>query len=183
VLLRFAYLAVTNAFAALRLLPMSDRDKDVEILTLRHQIRVLQRQLGTARATLEPADRAILAALPTPTPPSAATFTAGRTSGHHLALAPRPDQKPPRDSKQAQTARPPTHRGLDPPTGTAPGARESHLELPENPRGELAALGIKLAASTVWQILKKGVALVEWSFGWFRGLFHLSGRFGSLWCW
>jgi putative transposase len=37
---------VTNAFAMLRLLPMSDRDKDAEILTLRHQITVLERQLG-----------------------------------------------------------------------------------------------------------------------------------------
>ena len=41
--MRLAYLAVTNAFAALRLLPMSDRDKDVEILVLRHQLAVLQR--------------------------------------------------------------------------------------------------------------------------------------------
>jgi hypothetical protein len=31
VLLRLAYLGVTNAFAVLRLLPMSNRDKDVEI--------------------------------------------------------------------------------------------------------------------------------------------------------
>jgi hypothetical protein len=31
VLLRLAYLGVTNAFAMLRLLPMSNRDKDVEI--------------------------------------------------------------------------------------------------------------------------------------------------------
>jgi hypothetical protein len=30
VLLRLAYLTVTNTFAVLRLLPMSDRDKDVE---------------------------------------------------------------------------------------------------------------------------------------------------------
>jgi hypothetical protein len=35
VLLRLAYLTVTNAFAVLRLLPMSDRDKDAEILALR----------------------------------------------------------------------------------------------------------------------------------------------------
>ena len=45
-LLRLAYLSVTNAFALLRLLPMSDWDKDVEILVLRHQITVLERQLG-----------------------------------------------------------------------------------------------------------------------------------------
>ncbi|MFB7198076.1 hypothetical protein ACWCRC_25285 [Streptomyces sp. NPDC001940] len=36
-LLRLAYLAVTNAFASLRLLPMSKRDKDIEIPALRHQ--------------------------------------------------------------------------------------------------------------------------------------------------
>jgi putative transposase len=40
-LLRLAYLSVTNAFVLLRLLPMSDRDKDVEILVLRHQITIL----------------------------------------------------------------------------------------------------------------------------------------------
>ncbi|MEU6265545.1 hypothetical protein [Saccharopolyspora shandongensis] len=48
-LLRLAYLGVTNAFAMLRLLPMSDRDKDIEILALRHQITVLERQLGQER--------------------------------------------------------------------------------------------------------------------------------------
>jgi hypothetical protein len=46
VLLRLAYLSVTNVFALLRLLPSSDRDKDIEILALRHQIAVLERQLG-----------------------------------------------------------------------------------------------------------------------------------------
>jgi hypothetical protein len=38
VLLRLAYLGVTNVFAFLRLLPVSGRDKGVEILVLRHQI-------------------------------------------------------------------------------------------------------------------------------------------------
>lgn len=42
-MLRLAYLALTNTFALIRLLPMSDRDKDVEILALRHQMAVLQR--------------------------------------------------------------------------------------------------------------------------------------------
>ena len=62
-LLRLAYLGVTNAFAMLRLLPMSNRDKDVEILALRHQIAVLQHQLGERKVAFEPADRALLAAL------------------------------------------------------------------------------------------------------------------------
>ena len=38
--LRLAYLTVANAFALLRLLSVSDRDKDTEILVLRHQVRV-----------------------------------------------------------------------------------------------------------------------------------------------
>jgi putative transposase len=36
VLLRLAYLGLTNTFALLRLLPRSNRDKDIEILALRH---------------------------------------------------------------------------------------------------------------------------------------------------
>jgi hypothetical protein len=51
VLVRLVYLSVTNVFALLRLLAASDRDKDLEILVLRHQLTVLQRQLGTARAS------------------------------------------------------------------------------------------------------------------------------------
>jgi hypothetical protein len=38
VLLRLAYVAATHALTLLRLLPMSDRDKDIEILALRHQL-------------------------------------------------------------------------------------------------------------------------------------------------
>ncbi|EFL27685.1 conserved hypothetical protein [Streptomyces himastatinicus ATCC 53653] len=55
---RLGYLAVTHAFAALRLLPMSDRDKDAEILALRHQLMVLERQLGKERVRFTPTDRA-----------------------------------------------------------------------------------------------------------------------------
>jgi hypothetical protein len=63
VLLRLAYLGVTNVFALLRLLPMSSRDKDAEILALRHQLLVLQRQIGPDRVRFTPADRALLASL------------------------------------------------------------------------------------------------------------------------
>ena len=61
--MRSAYLGVTNAFAMLRLLPTSDRDKDVEILALRHQITMLERQLGKQRVHFNANDRALLAAL------------------------------------------------------------------------------------------------------------------------
>jgi hypothetical protein len=55
-----AYLGVTKAFAMVRLLPMSDRDKDTEILALRHQITVLQRQLGDRKVRLQPSDQTSL---------------------------------------------------------------------------------------------------------------------------
>jgi hypothetical protein len=66
VLVRFAYLAVSRAFAALWLLRMSDREKDVEILALRHQLAVLQRRLGNQRPRLRPEGRVLLAALLVP---------------------------------------------------------------------------------------------------------------------
>ena len=67
-LLRLAYLTVSNAFASLWLLPMSDRAKDAEILALRHQSTVLERQLGPKRVKFAPEDRALLAALLAPLP-------------------------------------------------------------------------------------------------------------------
>src|SRR3982074_1623584 len=42
---------------------MSDRDKDAEILALRHRLTVLQRQLGPERVRFAASDRAVLAAL------------------------------------------------------------------------------------------------------------------------
>jgi hypothetical protein len=61
VLLRLAYLAVTNTFSFIRLLPMSDREKEIEILVLRHQLTILQRQ--SAKPAFTPADRFLLAGL------------------------------------------------------------------------------------------------------------------------
>jgi hypothetical protein len=63
VLLRLAYLGVTNALAMLRLLPTSDRAKDAEIVVLRHQLMVLERQLHGQKIRFVPADRAFLPAL------------------------------------------------------------------------------------------------------------------------
>ena len=60
---RLAYLGVTPLFGGLRLLTASDADKTTEILVLRHQLAVLQRQLDGARPRFTPADRALLAAL------------------------------------------------------------------------------------------------------------------------
>ncbi|MFI9781657.1 hypothetical protein ACIHCV_44905 [Streptomyces sp. NPDC051956] len=62
---------MTNAFTALRLLPMSDRDKDAEILVLRHQLAALERQLQGDRVRFAPEDRALLAAPLSPLPRTA----------------------------------------------------------------------------------------------------------------
>ena len=61
--MRLAYLTVVNTFAVLGLLLVSDRDKDTEILVLRHQVGVLERQLSGKKVRFAPADRALLAAL------------------------------------------------------------------------------------------------------------------------
>jgi putative transposase len=64
VLLRLAYLTLcrfTQLLALLALLARSNAAKDLEILVLRHQLTVLRRQ--TPRPKLEPADRALLAAV------------------------------------------------------------------------------------------------------------------------
>ena len=47
--LRLAYLAVLRVFGWLTLLARSDRAKDTELLILRHQVAVLQRQVKSPR--------------------------------------------------------------------------------------------------------------------------------------
>jgi putative transposase len=61
VLSKLAYLTLCRSIQLLVLLARSDAAKDLEILVLRHQLVVLRRQI--ARTRLEPADRALLAAL------------------------------------------------------------------------------------------------------------------------
>ncbi|MFE2733994.1 hypothetical protein [Streptomyces sp. NPDC059349] len=67
-LLRLAYLTATSMFAALRLLPMSERAKGVEILAQGHQLALLEQQLGADRVKFAPEDRVFLAALLVPLP-------------------------------------------------------------------------------------------------------------------
>jgi putative transposase len=61
VLLKLAYLALCRSVQLLTLLARGDAAKDLEILVLRHQLAVLRRQIPRPR--LEPADRALLAAI------------------------------------------------------------------------------------------------------------------------
>src|SRR6266511_6486178 len=59
--LSFIYWAVRRLFELLVLVGSSDREKEIEILLLRHELQVLRRQI--ARPRLRAADRALLAAL------------------------------------------------------------------------------------------------------------------------
>jgi putative transposase len=61
VLPKLAYLALCRSIQLLVMLARGDAAKDLEILVLRHQLAVLRRQ--TPRPRLEPADRALLAAV------------------------------------------------------------------------------------------------------------------------
>lgn len=76
-LLRLSHLALTGMIRLLRLLSMSNADKDIEILALRHQLAVLQRQIDKPQLTLP--DRAFLAARrhPPRVPPCHLTSTDG----------------------------------------------------------------------------------------------------------
>jgi putative transposase len=58
---KLAYLTLCRSIQLLVLLARGDAAKDMEILVLRHQLKVLRRQ--TPRPKLEPADRALLAAV------------------------------------------------------------------------------------------------------------------------
>jgi hypothetical protein len=61
VLSKLAYLTLCRSIQLLVLLARGDAANDLEILVLRHQLAVLRRQ--TPRPRMEPADRALLAAV------------------------------------------------------------------------------------------------------------------------
>ena len=148
--LRFAYLAVLRVFGWLALLARSDRAKDAEILILRHQVAVLQRQVKTPR--LSWADRAVLAAL-------ARLLPGSQLRQLRLIISPRTLLRWHADLVRRHWTYPRRAPGRP---RTAQAVRALVLEMArDNPgwgyrriHGELAGLGHKLAPSTVWQILK-----------------------------
>jgi putative transposase len=148
--LRFAYLAVLRIFSWLSLLARSDRAKDAEILILRHQVAVLQRQIKNPR--LSWADRAVLAAL-------ARLLARGRLRQLRLIVSPRTLLRWHADLVRRRWTY--LRRAPGRPR-TASAVRALVLEMArDNPgwgyrriHGELAGLGRKVAPSTVWQILK-----------------------------
>ena len=128
----------------------SEREKELEILLLRHQLRVLERQV--ARPQLTQADRALLAAFSRMLPRQAwrrsAFVTPATLLRWHRELVARrwtyPHRRPGRPATPTEV-------------------RQLVVQLArENPgwgyrriQGEVVGLGVKLAASTVWTILQE----------------------------
>jgi transposase len=152
--LSFVYWSLRRLLELMVLRRRSEREKEIEILLLRHQLRVLERQV--ARPTLTPADRALLAAfsraLPRRAWKTSLFVTPATLLRWHRELVARRWTYPSR-----RPGRPPTPVEV----------RELVVRLAqENPgwgyrriQGELFGLGIKLAASTVWTILREaGIA-------------------------
>jgi len=148
--LRLAYLAVLRVFGWLALLARSDRTKDAEILILRHQVAVLQRQVRTPG--LSRADRALLSAL-------ARVLPSGHLHQLRLIISPRTLLRWHAGLVRRHCAYPRRNPGRP---RSAAAVRALVLEMAQdNPgwgyrriHGELTGLGDKIAPSTVWQILK-----------------------------
>jgi putative transposase len=148
--LSLAYWSLRRLLELVVLRRRSEREKEIEILLLRHQLRVLERQL--ARPQLTPADRALVAAfsrmLPKQTWRRSLFVTPATLLRWHRELVARrwtyPHRRPGRPSTPAEV-------------------RELAVRLArKNPswgyrriQGELLGLGIKLAASTIWTILRE----------------------------
>jgi putative transposase len=147
--LSLLYWALRRLLELLVLRMRSERAKEIENLVLRHQLQLLERQV--ARPQLRPADRALLAAFSRMLPRRAwAPFfvTPATLLRWHRELVARrwtyPHRRPGRPE-------------------TPVGVRELVLRLArENPgwgyrriQGELVGLGVRIAASTVWTILRE----------------------------
>ena len=151
--LQFMFLLTMRLAAWLRLSRREETWKTAEILILRHQLTVLQRR-QPRRPNLNWADRALLATLLSVIPKA-------RRHGLRLLVAPETILRWHRNivrrrwatrSRRGNTGRPATQRNI----------KALVLRLArENPEwgyrrihGELAGLGVKIAASTAWEILK-----------------------------
>jgi putative transposase len=151
--LRFVFLLITRTASWLRLSRREGAWQTAEILILRHQLTVLQRR-QPRRPNLNWADRALIALL-------FAVIPKARRHGLRLLVTPDTILRWHRDivrhhraarSKRGRTGWPATRRNI----------RALILRLArENPgwgyrriHGELAGLGVKIAASTAWEILK-----------------------------
>ena len=150
VLLKIAYLLTCRVLGVAVLVFRGDRAKAAELLVLRHENAVLRRNIGRVR--YEPADRVWFAALARFLPrrrwPEIFPVTPATLLTWHRRLA----AKKYDTSKRRKPGRPPTVRSI---------ARLVVRLAKENPlwgyrriHGELTKLGLAVAPSTVWEILR-----------------------------
>jgi putative transposase len=166
--LGFVFLLITRGAGWLRLSRREKAWKTAEILILRHQLTVLQRR-QPRRLKLNWADRALLATLLSVIPKA-------RRQGLRLLVTPDTIVRWHRDIvRRRQAARSACGRTGRPATRRSIGALVRRLAR-ENPgwgyrriHGELAGLGVKVAASTVWEILRAS------------GIGPAQGRTGPTW--
>jgi transposase len=149
--LKLIFLIVSRAVSLLALSRQEAWWKDAEILMLRHQLAVSGRERPGARARLRWPDRALLALL-------AGTLPIDRLAAMRLIVTPGTILRWHRDivrrrwSRQSRSGRPATHRKVR--SVALRLARENESWGYRRIHGELAGLGITVAPSTVWQILK-----------------------------
>src|SRR5713226_3734051 len=151
--LRFVFLLITRVAAWLRLSRRGEAWRIAEILILRHQLAILQRR-QPCRPKLNWADRALLAIL-------LGVIPRARRHGLRLLVTPDTILRWHRDvvrhrwaarSMRGRTGRPATRRNVS--ALVLRLARENPGWGYRRIHGELASLGVKIAASTVWEILK-----------------------------
>jgi putative transposase len=152
--LRFAFLLTTRVASWLRLSRRKQAWQTAEILILRHQLAILQR-CQPRRPRLNWADRALLATL-------LGLIPKARRRGLRLLVTPDTILRWHREivrrrwtvrSMRGKTGRPTTRRNIS--ALVLRLARENPEWGYRRIHGELAGLGVKVAASTVWEILKK----------------------------
>ncbi len=148
-LLKIVYLLTCRVLGLVVLVFRGDRAKDAELLVLRHENAVLRRNVG--RVGYEPGDRVWFAAL-------ARLLPRGRWAGvflvtpatllawHRRLAGSKYDT-----SRRRKPGRPPTAPGIA--RLVVRLARENPLWGHRRIQGELAKLGVKVASSTVWEIL------------------------------
>ena len=151
--LRFVFLLITRTTSWLQLSRGEETWRIAEILILRHQLAVLQRR-QPRRPKLNWADRALLATL-------LGAIPKARRQGLRLQVTPDTMLRWHRDivrrrwaarSMRGKAGRPATRKNIK--TLVLRLARENPEWGYRRIHGELAGLGVKIAVSTVWEILK-----------------------------
>jgi putative transposase len=150
VLLKIACLLMRWSFGLIVLVFRGDHAKDAELLVLQHENAVLRRHAGRVR--YEPADRAWFAALTRFIPRRRWAMVFAVTPATLLAWHRKLAARKYDTSKRRQPGRPPTIRSIV--RLTVRLAKENPLWGYRRIHGELAKLGVMVAASTVYEILR-----------------------------